>query len=126
VLGLGSYQTAWAWLHKLRRAMVLPGSELLARRGRGQRKLPRCSTAGKRGRGAEGKAIIAIAVEDHDGARGRTRMMRIADVTRQTLTDFVLDHIARETEVLTERLARLQRRLSSPLLARRDQHQGVR
>jgi len=29
VLGLGSYQTAWAWLHKLRRAMVLPGPELL-------------------------------------------------------------------------------------------------
>ncbi len=47
VLGLGSYQTAWVWLHKLRRAMVLPGRELLsgvvevdesyigARRGRG-------------------------------------------------------------------------------------------
>jgi hypothetical protein len=29
VLGLGSYQTAWAWLHKLRRAMVLPGRDLL-------------------------------------------------------------------------------------------------
>src|SRR3954468_9368394 len=29
VLGLGSYQTAWAWLHKLRRAMVLLGRELL-------------------------------------------------------------------------------------------------
>ena len=25
-LGLGSYQTAWAWLHKLRRAMVRPCS----------------------------------------------------------------------------------------------------
>src|SRR3954451_3765156 len=48
VLGLGSYQTAWAWLHKLRRAMVLPGRELLtdavevdeatsARAGPGQR-----------------------------------------------------------------------------------------
>ena len=24
-LGLGSYHTAWAWLHKLRRAMVRPG-----------------------------------------------------------------------------------------------------
>jgi hypothetical protein len=23
-LGIGSYQTAWAWLHKLRRAMVRP------------------------------------------------------------------------------------------------------
>ena len=24
MLGLGSYETAWAWLHKLRRAMVRP------------------------------------------------------------------------------------------------------
>jgi hypothetical protein len=30
VLGLGSYQTAWAWLQKLRRAMVLSGRELLS------------------------------------------------------------------------------------------------
>ena len=29
VLGFGSYQTAWAWLHKLRRAMVLSGREPL-------------------------------------------------------------------------------------------------
>lgn len=28
-LGLGSYQTAWAWLHKLRRAMVRPDRDLL-------------------------------------------------------------------------------------------------
>ena len=30
VLGLGSYQTAWLMLHKLRRAMVRPGREPLA------------------------------------------------------------------------------------------------
>ena len=30
VLGLGSYKTAWAMLHKLRRAMVRPGRERLA------------------------------------------------------------------------------------------------
>jgi len=30
VLGIGSYQTAWAWLHKLRRAMVRPDRGLLA------------------------------------------------------------------------------------------------
>ena len=29
VLGFGSYETAWAWLHKLRRAMVRPDRELL-------------------------------------------------------------------------------------------------
>jgi len=29
ILGLGSYQTAWMWLHKLRRAMVRPGQDRL-------------------------------------------------------------------------------------------------
>ena len=33
VLGLGSYQTAWAWLHKLRRAMVRPGRDRLTGTG---------------------------------------------------------------------------------------------
>jgi hypothetical protein len=32
LLGLGSYLTAWTWLHKLRRAMVRPGRERLAGR----------------------------------------------------------------------------------------------
>ena len=32
ILGLGSYRTAWALLHKLRRAMVRPGREQLAGR----------------------------------------------------------------------------------------------
>lgn len=35
VLGLGSYETAWAWLHKLRRAMVRPGREMLDRANAG-------------------------------------------------------------------------------------------
>ena len=30
VLGFGSYETAWAWMHKLRRAMVRPDREQLA------------------------------------------------------------------------------------------------
>src|SRR2546430_5462528 len=29
VLGLGSYRTAWSWLHKLRRAMVRAGRDRL-------------------------------------------------------------------------------------------------
>ncbi len=29
-LGLGSYETAWTWLHKLRRAMVRPGRDALS------------------------------------------------------------------------------------------------
>ncbi len=102
VLGFGSYQTAWAWLHKLRRAMVLPGRELLAGAVEVDESYIGAARAGKRGRGAEGKAIIVIAVEDHDGAPGRTRLTRIPDVKRQTLTDFVLDHVERGAEVRTD------------------------
>ncbi|MFT4259873.1 IS1595 family transposase [Microbacterium sp.] len=29
MLGLRSYETAWAWMHKFRRAMIVPGRELL-------------------------------------------------------------------------------------------------
>src|SRR5487761_2513967 len=32
ILGLKSYETAWTWLHKFRRAMVRPGRELLSGR----------------------------------------------------------------------------------------------
>jgi len=102
VLGFGSYQTAWAWLHKLRRAMVLPGRELLAGAVELDETYIGAARPGKRGRGAEGKAIVAIAVEDHNGAPGRTRMARVSNVKRETLTDFVLDHIARGTEVRTD------------------------
>jgi hypothetical protein len=29
-LGLGSYRTAWLWMHKLRHAMVRPGRDRLS------------------------------------------------------------------------------------------------
>ena len=102
MLGFGSYQTAWAWLHKLRRAMVLPGRELLAGAVEVDETYIGAARPGKRGRGAEGKAIVAIAVEDHNGAPGRARMSRILNVQRDTLTDFVLDHIGRGAEVRTD------------------------
>jgi transposase-like protein len=102
VLGFGSYQTAWAWLHKLRRAMVLPGREPLSGAVEVDESYVGGARPGKRGRGAHGKAVVAIAVEDHDGAPGRTRMARIANIRRETLTDFVLDHVSRGSEVRTD------------------------
>jgi hypothetical protein len=83
--------------------MVLPGRELLsgvvevdesyidARRSRG----------GVGGRQLAGKAIIAIAIEG-DEAPDRVRIRRIPDVTKDTLTEFVLDNVARGSEVRTD------------------------
>jgi len=102
VLGLGSYETAWAWLHKLRRAMVRPGRDLLADAVEVDETYVGGVRPGKRGRGAHGKAIVVIAVEDRGKAAGRVRMRRVPDVRKATLTDFVLDTVARGAEVHTD------------------------
>jgi transposase-like protein len=102
VLGLGSYQTAWAWLHKLRRAMLLPGRELLSGAVEVDESYFGARRAGAAGRGVTGKPIVAIAVEDRGEASGRVRMRRVPDVTKATLTDFVLYHVAPGAEVHTD------------------------
>jgi hypothetical protein len=71
VLGLGSYATAWSWLHKLRRAMVptWPGSGVRrCRDGRDIRGRPPEPWAFDRR--AISKASVAIAVE----RRGRVKL----------------------------------------------------
>jgi len=55
ILGLGSYQTAWTWLHKFRRLMVLSGRNKLPGIIEVDEVLVGGKASGKRGRGAEGK-----------------------------------------------------------------------
>jgi len=101
VLGLGSYQTAWAWRHKLRRAMVLPGRELLSGVVEVDETYVGARHTSVGGRSLGHKTIVVIAVEG-DEAPERVRMRRIVNVKRDTLADFVLDHVARGSEVRTD------------------------
>ena len=82
--------------------MVLPGRELLADVVEVDESYVGGIRHGVGGRGARGKAIVAVAVEDRGERAGRVRMRRIPDVTKDTLTDFVLDHVARGAEVHTD------------------------
>jgi transposase-like protein len=102
VLGFGSYQTAWAWLHKLRRAMVLPGRELLTGAVEVDETLIGGVKPGRPGRSLDGKALVVIAVECHDAGAGRVRLGRIPNASADVLTDFVLDYVARGSEVRTD------------------------
>jgi hypothetical protein len=73
-LGFGSYQTAWAWLHKLRRAMVRPERELLSGVVELDQSFLGGRSHGKPG-GATEKAPITIAVERlASGRLGRVRL----------------------------------------------------
>lgn len=106
-LGLGSYQTAWAMLHRLRRAMVRPGRERL----RGVVEVDETYLGGPaRGRSGRAlkvgfrmrpppirdlaKAIVAIAVEvKTPKGFGRVRLRRIADASEESLLPFVCEAI---------------------------------
>jgi transposase-like protein len=89
ILGLGSYETAWTWLHKLRRAMVRPGRDRLTGRVEVDETFLGGLEEGHRGRGTEKKALIAVAVEQVGAGMGRIRMRRIADGSADTLQGFV-------------------------------------
>lgn len=58
VLGLGSYRTAWVWLHKFRRAMVRPGRDRLSGVVQVDEAFIGGEKTGKRGRGAFGKSLV--------------------------------------------------------------------
>jgi len=84
-LGLGSYRTAWTWLHTLRRAMVRPGRTQLAGVVEVDETYWGGPKPGKHGRGAAGKALIVVAAQA-DGRRiGRIRLRRVTDTSAKSL-----------------------------------------
>lgn len=89
VLGFGCYETAWQWLHKLRRAMVRPDRDQLSGCIQVDETYVGGKKSGKRGRGAAGKALVAIAVEDK-GPKGigRIRLQHIRDASAESLGGF--------------------------------------
>lgn len=93
VLGLGSYKTAWAWLHKLRRAMVRPGRGRLSGRVEVDESYVGGLEEGTHGRGTAKKAIVAIAAEEDGDGTGRIRMRRIANASAKELHAFVEDAV---------------------------------
>ncbi len=100
-LGLGSYQTAWTWLHKLRRAMVRPGRDQLS----GLVEVDETYVGGPEenlGRGAVTKTLVVIAVEKRGRAFGRTRMAVIEDASKDSLCGFICNCVAPGSTVRTD------------------------
>ncbi len=110
-LGIG-YRAAWLLLQKLRRAMVRAGRDQDKLTGEievDESYLGGPVPGGKRGRGAEGKLIVAIAVERLGfGKRslrwklGRVRLRVVPDVTGPTLYDFVEHTCERGSVIYTD------------------------
>ena len=103
-LGLGSYKTAWAMLHKLRRAMVRPGRDRL----RGRVEVDETYWGGREkgtiGRRTEEKALILVAAEEDGDGIGRIRMRRISDLTKPSVHGFIADAVEPGSIVRTDGL----------------------
>jgi len=102
VLGLGSYETAWTWLHKLRRAMVRPGRDCLTGAVEVDETYVGGPEEGKKGRKTETKAIVAVAAEKRGRGTGRIRLRRIKDVSADSLLPFVQSFVTPGSEIHTD------------------------
>ncbi len=89
ILGLGSYQTAWTLLHKLRRAMVRPGRDRLSGRVEVDETQVGGVTPGQKGRGSDSKTLVIIAAEEFGPGLGRIRLARIPDGSAVSLHRFI-------------------------------------
>ena len=102
VLGLGSYETAWTWLHKLRRAMVRPGRDRLSGAIEVDETYLGGPEEGLRGRETQNKALIVVAAQEDGKGVGRIRLHRVPDASADSLVSFIEDVIEPGSLVKTD------------------------
>lgn len=103
-MGFGSYETAWVWLHKLRRAMVRPGRNKL----KGKVEIDETyiggkeTGRGKQGRGAVTKSLVVVATECIGKQIGRVRFRIISEASEKELLSFIEDNVKSGSNIITD------------------------
>ena len=103
-LEIGSYQTVWAMLGRLRSVLVRPGRDRLAGRVEVDETYIGGEEPGLRGGRARGKKVltgIAVEVREPKGI-GRCRMALLADGSSASLHPFVTGHVEPGATVITD------------------------
>ncbi len=103
-LEIGSYQTAWAMLHRLRSVLVRPGRDLLTGTVQVDETYIGGAKPGLAGGRAKGKKVLtAIAVElRKPRGLGRCRISPLADASSESLHGFVMDHVEPGSTIITD------------------------
>jgi len=90
IMGFGSYETAWTWLHKLRAALVRPNREPLGK----DVQVDEAFVGAKRA----GKSLVLVAKE----SCGRVRMTHAGNNDAETVKRFAEAEIAGDASVTTD------------------------
>ena len=102
VLGLASYETAWTWLHKLRRAMIRPDRDRLSGWVEVDETLVGGEEEGVSGRQTVKKSWVVIAAQADGAGIGRIRMRMIPDCSAAHLHAFVEECIEAGSVIHTD------------------------
>jgi transposase-like protein len=102
VLGLSRYETTWIMLHKLRTAMIRPDRDRLNGPVQVDETYIGGPRPGKRGRGAAGKTLVLVAVEDKDGRSGRIRLHKVKDASGAILIPAIKESVQPKSKVCTD------------------------
>lgn len=103
-LEIGSYQTAWAMLHRLRSVLVTPGRDRLSGTVEVDETYIGGEEPGLSGGRAKGKKVlvgVAVEVKEPKGF-GRCRMAILADASAASLRPFVTAHVEPGATVITD------------------------
>ncbi len=103
-LVIGSYQTAWAMLHRVRSVLVRPGRERLQGKVEVDETYMGGEELGLRGGREKGKkSMVGVAVERIEPRGfGRCRMALLTDASADSLRGFLVDHIQEGATVITD------------------------
>jgi transposase-like protein len=104
-LEIGSVQTAWMILHRLRSVLVRPGRERLTGTVEVDETFIGGEEPGLRGGRARGKKVltgIAVEIRPRPKGIGRCRMAPLADASAASLRSFLTDHVEPGTTVITD------------------------
>ena len=102
LLGFGSYRTAWVWLQKLRRALVLPDWNRLGGEVEVDEMHMENVEAGGGRWHQESKALVAIAAQIDGKGIGRIRLRRIPAASPSQLVTFVKHVVEPGSIVITD------------------------
>ena len=104
-LDMGSYQTAWAMLHRLRSVLVRPGRDRL----RGEVEVDESYFGGEEpglraGRARGKKTLVGIAIErSQPKGFGRCRMAILRDASAESLRNLLVENVQEGAIVITDR-----------------------
>lgn len=108
-MGFGSYETAWTWLHKLRRVMNRPERDKL----KGDVEVDETLIGGeesglksdgkkKTGRGSIEKILVVVATEFIGKQIGRVRFQCIDSASSENLMKFIEENVAHGSNIVTD------------------------